>query len=176
MSDLRTIVKAVAPALATALGGPLAGSAVRVLSEQFLGTADGTSEQVAAALSVATPAQIVELRRLDHDFNKALIDAGIKLEELAAGDRANARAREAQVRDWVPGGLAALVVVGFGWALHRLLSGVAPPSESRDVLFMMLGALASALAQVLAYYFGSSSGSREKTGALERFAARAGKL
>lgn len=47
--DWKAIVKTVAPALGTALGGPLAGTAVKVLSEALLGHSDGKEEEIARA-------------------------------------------------------------------------------------------------------------------------------
>lgn len=171
MSKLRDIVRTVAPALATALGGPLTGSAVRLLSEKFLGKADGTEEEVAAALSVATPEQIVELKRLDHDFKKHLVDAGIKLEELAMQDRASARTREAAVRDWVPGALGFLIVSGFLAAVWAVISGHAAglnDSAIVGILGTVIGYLSAKADQVTGYYYGSSAGSKAKTDAMER--------
>ena len=53
MEQLLNIVKTVAPTIATAMGGPLAGMAVRTLSETLLGKPDGTEAELAAAAAAA---------------------------------------------------------------------------------------------------------------------------
>ncbi len=50
----------VAPTIASALGGPLAGLAVKTLSSALLGTEQGSEQEVAAALSSATPDQLAK--------------------------------------------------------------------------------------------------------------------
>ena len=45
----------VAPSLATALGGPLAGVAVKTLSNALFGHEDATEQQISDAMASATP-------------------------------------------------------------------------------------------------------------------------
>lgn len=62
------VVSTVAPALATALGGPLAGVAVRTICA-VLGLAhDSTPDQVAVAVQQATPDQTMALQAADNAF------------------------------------------------------------------------------------------------------------
>ena len=49
------LLRQVAPTIATALGGPVAGMAVRALSVGLLGREDGTANDLAAVLAAATP-------------------------------------------------------------------------------------------------------------------------
>ncbi len=171
MADWKKVVGAVAPALATALGGPLAGVAVKAIAGKVLGDENASEDDVAKAVLALPPEAIVKLKEAELAYQTALREAGIKEEEVHAKDRGSARAREIALKDFMPGALASLVVIGFGWTLYTLVAAdKAPPTELRDVLYMLLGALTSALTQVLAYYFGSSSGSKEKTQALERVA------
>lgn len=170
-ANWKEIVGAVAPALATALGGPLAGVAVKAIAGKILGKPDATEKEVEQAILGMPPDAVVKLKEAEQTFILAMREADVKEEAVHQQDRASARLRETALKDFVPGALAALIVAGFGWTLHHLVtSTTAPPPDTRDVLYMMLGALASALAQVLAYYFGSSSGSKAKTDALERVA------
>lgn len=85
----------------------------------------------------------------------------LKSEEIAANDRDSARQREVQVKDRTPAVLAALITVGFFSVLgYMLAKGL--PEVGREPLLIMLGALGSAWTGVVAYYFGSSAGSRDK--------------
>lgn len=75
MSGIADILRAVAPAIATALGGPLAGAAVSFLSSK-LGVDPAVVEQTVAGM---TPADLVKMKELDLDFQKFMADNGIKL-------------------------------------------------------------------------------------------------
>lgn len=161
--DWKSIVKTVAPGIATAFGGPLAGMAVSALAAKLLpGKADATEEDVSAAILAASPADLAKIRLAEIDFQKAMADNGIKLEEIAAGDRDSARKREMSVKDWVPGGLGIVITAGFFAALGYMLVNGKPPSGG-DALLVMLGALGGAFGSIVAYYYGSSAGSASKT-------------
>ena len=164
--DWKGLVYRAAPSLATALGGPFAGMAVRVLGETLLGDAGATEDQVAAAVASAKPEDLLRLRDADLAFKKHLNEAGIKLEEIAAADRADARRMAATTGDlWTPRLLAIVVILGFFASALAVFAGVADLSEpSTATLVGAVVGYASAKAdQVVAYWFGSSAGSRAKT-------------
>ena len=160
-------IKSVLPTVATALGGPLAGVAVNFIAEK-LGLEEKTVESVKAAISGATPEQLVQMKQIDADLQKYFAGLGIKLEEIAAADRASAREREAKTGDTLtPRWLAFGVTTGFFGVLgYLLVSG--KPTSGGDALLVMLGALGGAWASIVAYYFGSSAGSAEKSALLAK--------
>lgn len=169
--DWKDTIGTVAPALATALGGPLAGTAVRVLSSALLGREDADSDAVRAAVNAGlTPEQLAAVQQSDREFRQHLADLDVRLDEIAASDRANARDREVRTGDWMPRLLAALVLVaGFGAEGWLLVHG-APQTVPGELVGRILGTLDAAVMLVLAYYFGSSSGSAQKTAVLSRIA------
>ena len=63
MKNLKAILGAVAPTLATAIGGPLGGMAIKLVADK-LGLPDATVEAVDAAVANATPAQLAEIKKL----------------------------------------------------------------------------------------------------------------
>jgi hypothetical protein len=149
MAKWTDILATVAPTLATALGGPLAGMAVTAAASA-LGLSDATQESVANALAGAKPSDLLALKQADYD-----------LDRIAAGDRDSARQREINVKDRIPAVLAIGVTSGFfGILTFMLLHEV--PASSKDVLNLMLGSLGTAWISVMSYYFGSSSGSVRK--------------
>lgn len=167
-TNWKGIVGTVAPALATALGGPLAGVAVKTIADRVLGKPAASEADVAAAIeSGASPELLLKLKQADQDFAKAMADAGIKLEELEVQDRASARAMQMATRDWVPGALAVVFVAGF-FVLLALMMRTQIPTENRDLLIAMVGTLGGAVMTILTFYFGSSRGSREKDAILGR--------
>jgi len=166
--DWRGVVRAVAPALGTALGGPVAGLAVAELSRALLGRSNGTHDEVAAAVSAGGAEAIARVRAADQAFQTRLKELDIDLERLHQADRASAREREASAQDSLtPRLLAGVITVGFFGVLGFLLvRGM--PERGGEALLVMLGALGAAWASVVSYYFGSSAGSAAKTGLLAR--------
>lgn len=165
--EWKKLLATVAPVLATAAGGPLAGVATKAIAGKLLGNPDAAPDQVEAAVLGASPETLLKLRELDQQFEKDLQAAGIKLEEIAAEDRASARAREIAVKDRMPAVLACGVTLGFflvlGW---MLVNG--KPETGGDALLVMLGSLGTAFGSIVAYYYGSSAGSKLKTEALAK--------
>lgn len=164
--DWKSTIATVAPTLATALGGPLAGTAATAISKAVFG-ADSTassasSDELAAAVTAATPETLAKLKAAEMQFKQDLKALDIDLERVASADRASARQRQVQLKDWVPSMLAALVLLGFFGAFAAMLF-YPLPDGSKESLYILLGALASMATSVMTYYFGSSAGSAEKT-------------
>ena len=150
-----------APSIATALGGPLAGVAVKTLSSALFGNEDGTEEQISAAMAVATPDQLAAIKKIDADFKVQMKSLDIDLERISAGDRDSARQMQRETKDWVPKVLAIVITLGFfGILIWMLLNGM--PKTGTEALLMMLGALGTAWTGVVNFYYGSSAGSKAK--------------
>lgn len=164
--NIRSTIAAVAPTLGAALGGPLGGAA-GVFIAKALGTPPGDAKAAEAALVAASPEALVALKKADNDFQAHMADLGVDLERINAGDRDSARKREMAVKDHTPAVLAVFIVAGFFGVLGYLLVE-GKPKEGGDALLVMLGGLSTGFAAVLAYYFGSSAGSRSKDDLLFR--------
>ena len=159
--DFLKTLAAVAPAIGTAIGGPF-GALAGVAIKSALGLASGASEdETTVALANATPDQLLALKNADNQFKLDMAKLGVDLAKIDADDRASARNREASVKDWIPGALAIGVTLGFFGLLTAIMLK-APPTESKDLLNIMLGALGAAWASIVAYYFGSSAGAARK--------------
>jgi membrane-bound ClpP family serine protease len=150
-----------APSIATALGGPLAGVAIKTLSNALFGHEDGTEQQVSEAMATATPDQLAAIKKIDADFKVQMKSLDIDLERIAAGDRDSARQMQRETKDWVPKVLAIVITLGFfGILIWMLLNGM--PQTGTEALLMMLGALGTAWTGVVNFYYGSSAGSKAK--------------
>lgn len=159
--DWKQIVSVVAPTIGTALGGPLAGVAVKTLASQLLGKPDATETDVEAAVVNADPQTLLKLKEIELEFSKTMTEAGVKFEEIAAGDRANAREREIKTGDHTPAILAYGITAGFFLVLGYMVV-YGKPATGGDALLVMLGSLGTAWAGVCTYYYGSSAGGRRK--------------
>jgi membrane-bound ClpP family serine protease len=155
----------IAPTIATALGGPLAGMAVKTLSNVLLGHENGSEDDVKAALNAASPETLAQLKQIDADFKARMKELDIDLERIAANDRDSARKMQMANQDWIPRVLALLITLGFfGILIWMLMKGM--PQTGTEALLMMLGALGTAWTGVINFYYGSSAGSKEKNNLL----------
>lgn len=168
MEAILNLVRTVAPSIASAVGGPLAGMATRAISEALLGKPDGTEQELENAVASATPEQLLALKKAEQEFAVKMRELDIDLERISNADRDSARNREVSLRDWTPRVLAGLITVGYFGVLFWMLRFGLPNTGSSEALLVMLGALGTAWGGVVAYYFGSSAGSKEKTEAMNR--------
>jgi hypothetical protein len=94
-----------------------------------------------------------------------------QLEELKTdmADRDSARKREMEVKDNTNRILAYIITFGF-FALIFLLATkyVDITGEDKELLYILIGALAAKFSDVFAYYFGSSSSSRKKDDLIQK--------
>lgn len=159
--DWKETLGAVAPALATALGGPLAGAAVKAVSVAVLGKENASEKEIEAVVATQSPDILLQLRRADQDFKLQMEKLGVDLEQVHQKDRESARAREIALKDHTPAVLAYGVTLGFFATLwYCFVHGM--PSEGGEALLIMLGSLGTAWSGIIAYYYGSSAGSARK--------------
>ena len=165
--DWKAVVGTVAPGIATALGGPLAGMAVKTLSDHLLGHPDGSEDDVAQAIAGASPDILLKMKEADQAFTLSMQQAGVDLEKIAAGDRDSARKREIATGDnATPRILAGIVVLGFFGVVYSVLSGYVDGLKDPSIATLigtLIGYVSAKADQVVSYYFGSSAGSDKKT-------------
>ena len=160
----KQVLATVAPLLGTAIGGPFGGLAGTLLAKA-LGTTD--PKAMDAAITSTDPDILLKLKQADNDFQAQLKALDISEEKLSFDDTANARAREVAVHDSTPHVLAYGITVGFFGILGYLLWNGKPPGG--DVMMVMLGSLGTAWTGIVAYYFGSSAGSADKSATISKF-------
>lgn len=155
-------LKNIAPTLATALGGPLAGVAVDAIGAA-LGWQDATKEKVVEALSHGQLSgdQVLALKQAELDLKAKEQELGFKFAELDIRDRDSARQREMAVKDNTNTILAFTVVGAFVALVAGTMLGWAKVDSA--LAGTLVGYLSAKAEQVLAYYFGSTKGSSEKT-------------
>lgn len=168
--NLKQILRAAAPMLGTALGGPFGTVAGKLVAEA-LGNPDARAEDIAHALAVATPEQMMQLKQAEQDFQARMAAMGFeneqKLAALNVDDRRSARDMQVSQRSHIPAVLSIITVLGFFGLLIGAAFGVVTLTGS-DVLMLLLGVLARETASVYAFWLGSSSGSQQKTEMLQQ--------
>ena len=151
MNELITMVSKFAPAIGTALGGPLGGMAVSALAERF-----GVEDEVEAVTKAikGDPEAAMKLKELEIQKFKAILE-----------DKDSARSREVSIatNDKAPllsklisPALALIVVVAWVGIQFTLLNTTVP-QEMRELVARVLGTLDGALMVILSYYFGAST-------------------
>lgn len=150
------LIGSVAPTIATALGGPVAGMAVKAISGALFGHDSATEDEIRTVLANPTGDQLAALKKIDADFAVQMKALDIDLERIAAGDRASARDMQKETKDWIPRALAVTVTIGFfGILLYMLVYGL--PTTGNEALLLLLGALQTAWMGIIAFYFGASA-------------------
>jgi len=160
-------LKVIAPTVATALGGPLAGAAVSLLGDA-LGVSEPTQEKIASAFTNGqlTGEQIAKIKVAELKAKSMEKVYGFKFAELEIRDRDSARQREVATKDSTNKVLAYLIVVAFVIMVGMALFGEITIESA--LAGTLVGYLSAKCEQVLAYYFGSSVGSKLKTDLLSR--------
>jgi len=174
-TDVANVVEKLAPTMASCFGGPLAGTAVAALEGVFglVPKPDQTTDQrqdvVAAALTGATPDQLAAVRKADEDFQARMAELGFKdaetLASLTVQDRESARQMQVSTRSMTQPALAWLVIAASLALMGAIVLGAVHMGDpvTANMIGNITGYLFSESKAVLQFYFGSSSGSEEKT-------------
>jgi hypothetical protein len=153
----------IAPGIATALGGPLAGLAVTAISKA-LGI-DEKDVQNTIESGKLTSDQLASIKQAEIELQKQANELGLDFEKLATDDRKSARDMQATTKSIIPAVLAISVTVGFFGILVGLMTDNVTKS---DALLLMLGSLGTAWTAIVSFYFGSSASSQNKDEMLHR--------
>lgn len=167
MADWREVVGSVAPGLATALGGPLAGAIVTILADKVLGRPGASEDDVIEALSHGSLSadQIVRIKEAERDLQVELAKVQASREAVGYADVASAREREVAMAQAPNAGwlnlnlvpiMALTVVIGGGLLLYF--------STDQDIKY----GVTSLMTLVLGYYFGKSSSDWKMTATIDR--------
>ena len=172
--DIASTVGKFAPIVGTVLGGP-AGAAVGSLVSSALGV-ENEPQAVAKAIQ-ADPQAALKLKQLQIDNQKMLnahiekmADLDFEYEKSRVAEVASAREREIKTtssgsKNYVQGILAVVGIIAFfGFSGYIVVIGL--PEMGKDsalVVGTVIGSVMMIGKDIYGYYFGSSSGSKEKT-------------
>lgn len=156
--DWKSIVGTVAPTIATALGGPLAGAAVKAIGSAFGLGEDASEQAVAKVVANATPEQLLALKQAEQEFALKMESLGVDVEKIDAQDRDSARKRQVDMRDWTPSVLGFVILGGWIW-LNYFIFTADIPATNKDFIMRTLGTVDAVVMGVVYFFFGSSAGS-----------------
>ena len=150
-------LKQIAPTIATAIGGPLAGLAVDAISKAV--GIDPKDVNKTIAEGKLTADQIAQIKTAEIAMAARAQEMGLDFEKIAVDDRKSARQMQSTTQSWIPGIMAIAVTIGFFGILVGLMT---EHFKTSDALMLMLGSLGTAWTGIIAFYFGSSAGSQAK--------------
>jgi hypothetical protein len=157
-------LKQIAPTIATALGGPLAGMAVSAISKAIGVDPEKVGDLISSNKLSAD--QIAQVKIAEIELQKQAQELGLNFEKLEVEDRKSARDMQSITKSIMPPLLAGAVTIGFFTIMVMMFFNKI--DDSNPAILMMLGSLGTAWTGIIAYYFGSSAGSQAKTDLLSK--------
>jgi hypothetical protein len=160
--DWKATLAKVAPALATALGGPMAGVAVS-MATKALGLEDEGEAALAAAVASGDTNVLAKLRQVENQFKLEMRQLDISIEELNTRDRESARLLAVKKSMLPQTILSTIYTVGYFWLLYELFTGDVKIADGMSAIVnTLMGVMTAAQIQIMNFWFGSSAGSKTK--------------
>jgi len=149
---IANLVGSVAPTIATALGGPLAGTAASAIAE-VLGVKSQDPRALEKAIAQATPEQLTEIKKAELNFEARMKELDVDIFALETADIQNARKNNA--KDWTARAIALGTMGAF--IGYVFLVTIQPPDQNSDAIInLVLGYLGGMVSAVTSFYFGAS--------------------
>ena len=149
---IKNLIGAVAPTIGTALGGPMGNMAANMVAD-VLGC-DPAPKKIVKAMESATPEQLVELKKMDTEFDIKMKELDVDLFALETADIQNARGMFS--KDWTARIIGITVVGGFMG--YIFLVTIMPPEQNSEALInLVLGYLGGLASAIISFYFGASN-------------------
>lgn len=177
--DWKKLVAGIAPVLGTALGGPLMGQAIGQIGSVLLGNPNATEAQVADVLRAGLSGeQVVALRQADIAFQTRMRELDIDVAKLNADteqaylkDVQDARARQISTKDFMPQTIFFILLAVYVLEVCLFYFGKMPSDEFvRALMTRAFSTVEIGLTSAIAYFIGSSRGSKQSGDAVRRIA------
>jgi len=157
MIKIGGLLKSLAPTVAEAAGGPLAGMAVKMVASK-IGVPNASVEKIEEILETQ-PEKAMLVKQADREFQDRIREMEIDLESFKAevDDRKDARNKFAD--DPTPKIFAMLALIGF--LGYVFMVTIQPPDANDDgVVNLILGYLGGLVSGISAFFFGGSNGKK----------------
>jgi hypothetical protein len=148
---LKNIVGAVAPTLGTALGGPMGGMAANMIAD-VLGVPNNP-KSIEKAMAEATPEQMLELKKVEQDFEVKMKELEVDVFKLETEDVQDARGKFS--KDWTARIMGMATLGGFLGYIF-LITLQPPEANSEALVNLILGYLGGLASAIVSFYFGAS--------------------
>ena len=156
----KNLVGSVAPVLGTALGGPFGGMAGKFIADA-LGVDEAALEETVLS---ANPETMLQIKNIDNKFKLKLKELDISEEQLHHQDRASARDMGKNTTLIPQAIISTIFIIGFVVVLYAVFKGTIQLTPMQmNMANILIGILSAGIMQIMNFWFGSSSGSKEKT-------------
>ena len=148
------LLKSLAPTIASAAGGPMAGMAVK-MAAQKLGVPDATANEIEDIIE-REPEKAVLLKEADTEFKDRIREMEIDLDSFKSELEDRKHARETFKNDWTPKVFGILALLLYG---AYVLTVTIMPHDQNDetIISLVLGQLSGILGTMAAFWFSGSS-------------------
>ena len=150
------LLKSLAPTIASAAGGPMAGMAVKMAAKK-LGLPDTATANEIEDLIEREPDKAVMVREADKDFKNRIREMEIDLESFKTEVEDRKDARENFATDWTPKVFSVLTLLLYG-AFVMIVTLMPHDQNDETIISLVLGQLSGILGTAAAFFYGSSSG------------------
>jgi hypothetical protein len=151
------LLKSLAPTIASAAGGPMAGMAVKMAASK-LGIPNATANEIEDLIE-REPEKAVLLKEADKDFKNRIREMEIDLESFKTevDDRKDARAKFSG--DVTPKVFCILALVLYG--AYVMTVTILPHDQNDEtIISLVLGQLSGILGTCAAFFYGGSNGKK----------------
>ena len=165
-----------APTVASALGGPLAGVAVSALGNLF-GISEPTQDKIKVAIENGslTGEQISGLRQLEMKLKAEEAERGFRYAELEFKDRDSARGRDAEIvkagkRNYRADAMFLLAVAVIVALVYAIWKDPSINEFMKGIVTLVLGRFLGYLDNIYSFEFGTTRGSQNKDSTIDKLA------
>jgi hypothetical protein len=167
-----------APTVATALGGPLAGAAVTAIGE-LLGIPDATQDQIKVAIENGslTSEQVSALRQLELKYKDEEAERGFRYAELEFKDRDSARVRDSAIqssgnRNYRADVMFVLAVGVICALVYAIWKDPSINEFMKGIVTLVLGRFLGYLDNIYSFEFGTTRGSQNKDSTIDKLVTK----
>ena len=147
------LLKSLAPTIASAAGGPMAGMAVKMAATK-LGIPDATANEIEDLIE-REPEKAVVLKQADKEFKDRIREMEIDLESFKTEVEDRKDAREKFADDLTPKVFCILALIMYG---AYVMTVTIMPHDQNDetIISLVLGQLSGILGTCAAFFYGGS--------------------
>ncbi len=174
--DWKSIVKAVAPVLGSAVLGPLGPLATAAIGAA-LGIDAPTEENIAARMSGATPDDMLKLKQADQEFSAKMKQMDVDVFALEVKDRESARVRDTAIEasgkiNWVRVFLSTFTTIGIFGLVYYTIRDDSINEYAKGIITLSLGRLWGYLDTIFNFEFGSTRSGQTKDATINKMAEK----
>lgn len=152
------LLKSLAPTIAQAAGGPMAGMAVKMAAKKIGLPETATANQIEDLIE-REPEKAPLLKQADKDFAQSIRAMEIDLESFKTEVEDRKDARRVFGNDPTPKIFAVISLLGF--LAYIFMVTIQPPDANDDgVVNLVLGYLGGLVSGISAFFFGGSNGKK----------------